>query len=333
MSEMALTHGGLKRMQEMQMFYQKMKEAQKAAMEKRWEDFKKNMMENQANILIEFDLLGNNSIHIATRSHPQLLKEIIQMAKETTEVVFKFEELLMEEQRLLPELRNNRGESPLFVIAMYGNLKILKNMAKRVGTMDNLRKHFRRSDKYNALHASVIGQHFQRSPITAHTTHALDRPLRAAVHGVAGDPIPHRRHRRPFVISLSTNLGLGVRLTCAAASLRRPPRLSPSPVLPSPATADVTRIRAGVTAPPPSFSFFVSCLRENRLRSLPGQLPFLFLFLAPLTAYRTAAGLPHHRRPHQFHLRGHSFRTGHAASSFSTFIFDLNSDRERVAWR
>ncbi|XP_047163451.1 uncharacterized protein LOC124833110, partial [Vigna umbellata] len=143
------THGGLKRMQETQMFSEKMKEAQKAAMEKRWEDFKKYMMENQANILTEFDLLGNNSIHIVTRSHPQLLTDMIQMvpeaerwpalckqnregnnvlheivfsekAKEMDEVVFKFEELLME-------------ESPLFVAAMHGNLKILKNMAKRVG--------------------------------------------------------------------------------------------------------------------------------------------------------------------------------------------------------
>ncbi|WVZ25455.1 hypothetical protein V8G54_003999 [Vigna mungo] len=76
------------------------------------------------------------------------------------EIVFKLEELLIEEQRPLLELRNNRGESPLFVAAMHGNLNILKNMAKRVGTMDNLRKHFRRFDKYNALHASVIGQHF-----------------------------------------------------------------------------------------------------------------------------------------------------------------------------
>ncbi|BAT96966.1 hypothetical protein LR48_Vigan11g149900 [Vigna angularis] len=189
----ALKNGELNRMEETKLFCEEMKEAQKAAMEKRWKDFKKRMMENQGNILTQFDLLGNNAIHVATRSHPELLREMIEMvpvaerwhalckqngegnsvlheivfskkAKEMAEVVFRFEHQLlpqeMEEQRPLLELRNNRGETPLFVAAMHGKLKILKYMAKRVEAMDNLPKHFRRSDKYNALHASVIGQHF-----------------------------------------------------------------------------------------------------------------------------------------------------------------------------
>ncbi|WVZ19119.1 hypothetical protein V8G54_006441 [Vigna mungo] len=66
-------------------------------------------------------------------------------------------------------------------------------------------------------------------------------PTTATSFIVAGDPTPHRSHRRPFVISLSTNLGF----TCAASSLRRPPRLSPSPVSPSPlATSSPATVRS-----------------------------------------------------------------------------------------
>ncbi|XP_068478580.1 uncharacterized protein [Phaseolus vulgaris] len=165
-----------------------MKEAQKAAMKKQWEEFKKIMMEKPENILKQFDLFGNTAIHVATRSHTQLLSEFIEMvpaeerwnalckknvegntvlheivfskhAQEMADVVFRFEEQLLTPQKNpLLELRNNEGESPLFVAAMHGKLKILKYMANRV---QNLGEHFRLSDdKYNALHASVIGQHF-----------------------------------------------------------------------------------------------------------------------------------------------------------------------------
>ncbi|KAK7382755.1 hypothetical protein VNO80_01812 [Phaseolus coccineus] len=176
-------------MEETTLFCEEMKEAQKAAMEKQWKEFKKRMMEKPENILKQFDLFGNTAIHVATRSNPQLLTEFIEMvpvqqrwdalckknvegntvlhelvfskkAREMAVVVFRFEDqLLTPRKEPLLELRNNRGETPLFVAAMHGKQKILKYMAERVGTM-NLGKHFRRSDKYNALHASVIGQHF-----------------------------------------------------------------------------------------------------------------------------------------------------------------------------
>jgi len=195
-------NGELNRMEETKLFCEETKEAQKAAMEKRWKDFKKKMMENRGIILTKFDLLGNTAIHVATRSNPELVREMIEMvpeaerwhalckpngegntvlheivfskkAMEMAEVVFRFEEQLvpreMEEKKPLVELRNNRGETPLFVAAMHGKLKILRYMANRVGTVDNLRNHFRRSDKYNALHASVIGQHFRTSFISLYT--------------------------------------------------------------------------------------------------------------------------------------------------------------------
>ena len=191
-----LEGGELERMEEKELFSEEMKEAQKAAMEKQWKEFKERMVKNQGNILKQFDLFGNNAIHVATRSHPQLLKDLIEMvpvpqrwhalckqngegntvlheivfskmAKEMADVVFSFEDQLlpqeMEDKRPLLEIRNKRGESPLFVAAMHGKLKILKHMANRVGSMQNLRDHFRRSDKYNALHASIIGQHFRMS--------------------------------------------------------------------------------------------------------------------------------------------------------------------------
>ncbi|KAK7382756.1 hypothetical protein VNO80_01813 [Phaseolus coccineus] len=190
MDEMQAKEGGeLERMEETKLFSEEMKEAQKAAMEKQWEEFKKRMKEKPENILKQFDLFENTAIHVATRSHPQLLAEFIEMvpvqqrwdalckknvegntvlheivfskkAKKMVDVVFRFgDQLVTPEKEPLLELRNNRGETPLFVAAMNGKLKILKYMADRVGTM-NLGKHFRRSDKYNALHASVIGQHF-----------------------------------------------------------------------------------------------------------------------------------------------------------------------------
>ncbi|KAK7382753.1 hypothetical protein VNO80_01810 [Phaseolus coccineus] len=179
--------GELERMEETKLFCEEIKEAQKAAMEKQWKEFRKRMMEKPENILKQFDLFENTAIHVASRSNPQLLTEFIEMvpvqqrwdalckknvegntvlheivfskkAKKMVDVVFRFEEqLVTREKEPLLELRNNRGETPLFVAAMHGKLKILKYMANRV---QNLGKHFRRFDKYNALHASVIGQHF-----------------------------------------------------------------------------------------------------------------------------------------------------------------------------
>ncbi|KAL9303450.1 hypothetical protein ACSQ67_020713 [Phaseolus vulgaris] len=156
MDEKQVKEGGeLERMEETKLFCEEMKEAQKAAMEKQWKEFKKIMMQKPENILKQFDLFGNTAIHVATRSHPQLLSELLEMVPDEEE---RFEDqLLTPQKKPLLELTNNQGETPLFVAAMHGKLKILKYMANRV---QNLGKHFRRSDKYNALHASVIGQHF-----------------------------------------------------------------------------------------------------------------------------------------------------------------------------
>nr|KYP31521.1 hypothetical protein KK1_048107 [Cajanus cajan] len=169
-------------------------------MENRWEEFKEKMKDDQENLLKWFDLFGNNAIHVATRSNnPQLLKELIQlvpieerweaMCMENREgntvlhevvfcekvqmanVVFEIEEELElqlpsqsadEEKGSLLEARNHRGETPLFVAAMHGRVTMLMHLANRVATrnMGDVRKHFRRSDKCSALHATVIGQHF-----------------------------------------------------------------------------------------------------------------------------------------------------------------------------
>jgi len=198
MDEKQVKEGGeLERMEETKLFCEEMKEAQKAAMEKQWKEFKKIMMQKPENILKQFDLFGNTAIHVATRSHPQLLSELLEMvpdeeerwnalcrknvegntvlheivfskkAKKMVDVVFRFEDqLLTPQKKPLLELTNNQGETPLFVAAMHGKLKILKYMANRV---QNLGKHFRRSDKYNALHASVIGQHFRMSFISLYS--------------------------------------------------------------------------------------------------------------------------------------------------------------------
>eukprot|EP00256_Glycine_max_P057040 XP_014624730.1 uncharacterized protein LOC100788731 isoform X2 [Glycine max] len=186
-------------MEQIPLFNEKMKLAQKAAMAKRWEDFKKIMKDDQENLLKQFDLFENSAIHVATRSNsPRLLRELIEMLpkeerwqalckenregntvlhevvfckkKKMADVVFEIEDELLlqqqssslEEKRTLLDMRNHRGETPLFMAAMHGKLKMLKHMANRTGTrnMEDFRKHLHRSDKYSALHASVMGQHF-----------------------------------------------------------------------------------------------------------------------------------------------------------------------------
>ncbi|CAJ1948668.1 unnamed protein product [Sphenostylis stenocarpa] len=182
------------RVEKFPLFCENIKEAQSEAMENRWKDFKETMMKHQEIILKPFDLFENTAIHVATGSNnPRLLQELIQLVPEAerwqalckknregntvlheivfsknvthmADVVFSFEDELhppeMEEKRPLLELTNVRGETPLFMAAMHGKLKILKHMANRAVThhMD-LRKHWHRSDEYNVLHVSVIGQH------------------------------------------------------------------------------------------------------------------------------------------------------------------------------
>ena len=63
------------------------------------------------------------------------------------------------------EIRNYRGETPLFIVAMHGKLKMLKHMTNHIVThnMGDIKEHSHRSDKNSALHASVIGQHLGMS--------------------------------------------------------------------------------------------------------------------------------------------------------------------------
>ncbi|CAJ1948662.1 unnamed protein product [Sphenostylis stenocarpa] len=165
-------------------------------MEKRWKDFKEIMKDNRENILKMFDLFENNAIHVATRSNdPKLLKEMIALVPEEerwqamfqkngegntvlheavlckrmemVKAVFAVEDGLQEEssvdeKRSLLEVKNSRGETPFFVAAMHGKLEMLKLMAIHFAMheMGDFRQHLRRFDEYSALHASVIGQHF-----------------------------------------------------------------------------------------------------------------------------------------------------------------------------
>ncbi|XP_029130049.1 uncharacterized protein LOC109812492 isoform X2 [Cajanus cajan] len=191
----------IERREEIPLFSEKTKLAQKSAMANRWEEFKKIMKEDKENLLKWFDLFGNNAIHVATRSNnPKLLKELIEMVPiedrwqamymenrqgntilheivfckkvQMADVVFeKEDELLQQEEEVedgvekrasLIEHKNRRGETPFFMAAMYGKLKMLKHMANRIAThnMGNFRKHLHRSEYCSALHASVIGQYF-----------------------------------------------------------------------------------------------------------------------------------------------------------------------------
>lgn len=190
------------RMEQIPLFNEKMKLAQKAAMAKRWEDFKKIMKDDQENLLKQFDLFENSAIHVATRSNsPRLLRELIEMLpkeerwqalckenregntvlhevvfckkKKMADVVFEIEDELLlqqqssslEEKRTLLNMRNHRGETPLFMAAMHGKLKMLKHMTNHIVThnMGDIKEHSHRSDKNSALHASVIGQHLGMS--------------------------------------------------------------------------------------------------------------------------------------------------------------------------
>ncbi|KAK7386238.1 hypothetical protein VNO78_26311 [Psophocarpus tetragonolobus] len=182
------------RVEEVPLFCDEIKRAQKAAMANRWEEFKKIMKEDKENLLLKrFDLFKNSAIHIATRSNkPQLLRELIEMVPKEerweamckgniegntilhevafckkvkmANVVFEIEDELQEEsleiKGSLLEITNIRGETPLFIAAMHGSLKMLKLMANRVAQKSgDIGKHWHRNDKYSALHASVMGQH------------------------------------------------------------------------------------------------------------------------------------------------------------------------------
>nr|POE63955.1 hypothetical protein CFP56_01993 [Quercus suber] len=60
----------------------------------------------------------------------------------------------------LLEERTQLGETPLYRAAAFGQTKMAKFLAKKIGD-SNLRNHFRRNDEVSILHIAVIGQHFE----------------------------------------------------------------------------------------------------------------------------------------------------------------------------
>nr|KYP62714.1 Ankyrin repeat-containing protein At3g12360 family [Cajanus cajan] len=175
-----------------------MEEPQRAALKEDWRAFKKFFEQDKKALLEPMDLDKNTAIHVATHAgKPRLLAELLDMlpgkdrwralrAKnarsctvlhhatlftdnvEIVDVVLKCERevtpLLDEEtdeELALVEMKNELGETPLYMAAKEGNIKMLQHMDKSVA---DIHLHFLRdSDKLPILHIAIIGQHLGTS--------------------------------------------------------------------------------------------------------------------------------------------------------------------------
>ncbi|KAL1320315.1 hypothetical protein AAHE18_14G048200 [Arachis hypogaea] len=171
-----------------------MEYAQRAALFRDWEDFKKFFANNKRALLKPMDMGLNTPFHVAmaleSTRDAKLLKELLEMVGEeerwqalrkanddgdtllhvaaasckeldAVELVLDYEKKVQAPQKIsLVELKNEYEETPIFTASKEGNLKMLQHVAKCVGPAD-LRKHFYRgADKTSILHIAIIGQHF-----------------------------------------------------------------------------------------------------------------------------------------------------------------------------
>lgn len=183
-------------------FNERIRRAQKAVSSENWRAFKQIFDEDARDLLVDFDLFQNTAINVATRSNnPRLLRDLLQMvpeedmwvalrrrnceqntllhevalhkAVEMADVVFEFEmraappwTVAEEEEdgkRRLVEIRNTKNETTLFRAAKFGNLKMVKRMAKHVEETNGDMEIHLRSYNQSILHASVNGQYFGMS--------------------------------------------------------------------------------------------------------------------------------------------------------------------------
>ncbi|KAI4354013.1 hypothetical protein L6164_002915 [Bauhinia variegata] len=168
---------------------------QRAYYQRDWKSFKRFFQDDKRALIEPFDLGGNTAIKKVARNL-QRLREYLEMLSprdrwhalrkknfhgstilhihnlnvEIADEVLKYEKELpqppdneidkqqLEEKELpLLEIRNMHGETPIYRAAFFGNLKLLKYLAKQVTDM---KMHFhRKKDKMSILHAAVIGQH------------------------------------------------------------------------------------------------------------------------------------------------------------------------------
>ncbi|KAI4354009.1 hypothetical protein L6164_002913 [Bauhinia variegata] len=161
-----------------------------------WKSFKRFFQDDKRALIEPFDLAGNTAIRKVAKNL-QRLREYLEMLSprdrwhalrkknfhgstilhihnlnvEIADEVLKYEKELpqppdneidkqqLEEKELpLLEIRNMNGETPIYRATFFGDLKLLKYLAKQVA---NMKMHFhRKKDKVSILHAAVIGQHF-----------------------------------------------------------------------------------------------------------------------------------------------------------------------------
>ncbi|KAK4256158.1 hypothetical protein QN277_009062 [Acacia crassicarpa] len=168
-----------------------MEELQRIVLHSEWDYFKKDHGRNAADLIKPFNMAGNTAIHIAAKSNnPDLLRELLDLLPEDSDrrqglrtgnahentllhqvvlcknvdmvnTVLSYEmekNLKQPEDGDLLELRNDLGETPVYIAAKYGRLKMLKHMAKYINDME---PHFYNRDFYpSILHIAIIGQHF-----------------------------------------------------------------------------------------------------------------------------------------------------------------------------
>ncbi|RDX82502.1 hypothetical protein CR513_36698, partial [Mucuna pruriens] len=185
-------------------FERKMEKPQRAALKEDWKAFKQFFEENKNALLEPMDLDKNTAFHVATRSNkPHLLAELLVMLPisdrrsalrqknacsctvlhhatlftddvQVVDVWLGYEE---EEPLALLKMKNDLGETPLYMAAKEGNIKMVQHMTnfvrvaaekgiiKMVQHMTNFVREFqfhciRDSDKLPILHVAIIGQHF-----------------------------------------------------------------------------------------------------------------------------------------------------------------------------
>ncbi|KAI4353976.1 hypothetical protein L6164_002889 [Bauhinia variegata] len=172
--------------------FHKMMEPQRDLEKGDWESLKKFFQEHNEALLEPFDLSRNTVIHrVAALNKPKILRDFLgmlsprdqwhalrrknvdgntvlhngELSVEIAKIVLGYEKLPQpsedeiypeqhpEKELPLLEIRNAKGETPIYRAAFNGNLGLLKYLANQVV---DLKKHCHRTqDKFSILHASV----------------------------------------------------------------------------------------------------------------------------------------------------------------------------------
>ena len=147
-------------------------EAYEAAIKNDWDKLKKLCEDDSSIMNFPITLAGNTALHIAVYSGDvEWVKDLLKLAPfpgpngrgdtvlHETAAAGKVDmaNCLIEYDRELLEIKNKRGETPLFRAAAFNNKKMVEFLASKA---EDMSKHRTRNDGKSILHMTVLSKYF-----------------------------------------------------------------------------------------------------------------------------------------------------------------------------